>query len=770
MQSNGAVLRFFCSVCVLTGTATAADSRLLEAVQNRDARAVLALLQSGADVNARRGDGATPLAWAASRGDAEIVAALVKAGAKPDLAGDNGETPLLFACANGDLASARLLLDAKAGPNQAKWNGETPLHAAVESGNRELVRLLLDRGAEGNAKESRLGQTPLMWAAAEGRSEIVALLLERGADANATTASGYNALLFAAQKGDRKSAEALLGAKVDPNFQSRDGNTAFLTALVRGHEEVARLMLDHGAEVNTRDRAGSTPLHEAVRQGKVELARDLVKRGADLKARTSRPPGPPNPFRNSGGQTPFLVAAETGSVPMMKALLDLGADAKDRTPDGAGPLLGAVTSRKLEAVRFLVELGADVNEARPGGGTALHRATQFGANDIIEYLASNGADFNAKDRFGRNVLEEAEFEAPKPTIALVRKLAAAQVRTAAPAPPPPAVDSPVVHTDRRVTFRIYAPKAGEVTFFGDWMKVGTSEKMTRGADGVWSLTTAVLPPSIYLYTFTVDGVTMADPVNPRIKLRSRTSASMVEVPGEAGALWQIRDVPHGTVEIHWQKSKVLGDTRWIWVYTPPGYSQDTSRRYPVLYLLHGSNDIAGGWVLAGQANFIADNLLAEGKARQMIIVMPYGHAVPFGSPREVQARNTEKFESYLLEDVMPLVESQYRTAPGRRAIAGLSMGGGQALTIGLKHLDKFPSIGVFSSAAEAGKLLGAETKSRLKLLWIGCGKDDAVFPRAEAMAALFAQKGVKHTFRATEGAHTYTVWRQYLGEFLPLVF
>ncbi len=155
-------------------------------------------------------------------------------------------------------------------------------------------------------------------------------------------------------------------------------------------------------------------------------------------------------------------------------------------------------------------------------------------------------------------------------------------------------------------------------------------------------------------------------------------------------MWQARDVPHGKVEINWQRSTVLnGETRWIWIYTPPGYTKETKRRYPVLYLFHGSNDVAAGWTLAGCANLILDNLLAEKKAVPMIVVMPYGHAVPFGAPREQQANNTALFEQYLLKDVVPLVESKYRTAPGRekRAIAGLSMGGGQALTIGFSHLD-----------------------------------------------------------------------------------
>jgi hypothetical protein len=150
---------------------------------------------------------------------------------------------------------------------------------------------------------------------------------------------------------------------------------------------------------------------------------------------------------------------------------------------------------------------------------------------------------------------------------------------------PASIVSPEVHGDSRVTFRVQAPKATDVKFFGDWMPVGTPEPMTKGADGVWSITVGPLEPSIYIYHFVVDGMTIADPVNPRMKLRARTSASLVEIPPKEPALWQPRDVPHGAVEVNWQKSKVLdGDTRWIWVYTPPGYEKATSAKYPVLYL------------------------------------------------------------------------------------------------------------------------------------------------------------------------------------------
>lgn len=345
----------------------------------------------------------------------------------------------------------------------------------------------------------------------------------------------------------------------------------------------------------------------------------------------------------------------------------------------------------------------------------------------------------------------------------------------------PSIVSPDVQSDGRVTFRLHAPKAAEAAFFGDWMTPGTSEKMTKNGDGVWSVTVGPVPQGMYIYHFVVDGMTIADPVNPRMKLRARTSASLLEVPGSTPEFWQPQDVPHGTVEINWQKSPVLnGETRWIWVYTPPGYEKDTKRRYPILYLFHGSNDIAGGWTLAGNANFILDNLIAAQKAKPMIIVMPFGHAVPFGSPRELQAKNNTTYEDYIVKDVVPYVEGKYRVAPGRenRAIAGLSMGGGQSIHIGFSHPDLFSSIGAFSAAIPAdfesrfAALLSdpAGTNAKLQNIWFACGRQDSLFERSEKLSKLLTSKQIRHTFRPTEGNHTYTYWRQYLNEFVPLLF
>jgi len=337
--------------------------------------------------------------------------------------------------------------------------------------------------------------------------------------------------------------------------------------------------------------------------------------------------------------------------------------------------------------------------------------------------------------------------------------------------------SPELHSDHTATFRLRAPKATDVALGGDWMAQDATLKMTLDDQGIWSITAGPLDPGISIYWFSVDGVVMADPINPRLKLRARTSASLVDVPGNPPELWQARDVPHGTVEVNWEKSQVIGDTRAFYVYTPPGYDQKRSARYPVLYLLHGNNDTAAGWTDVGKANFILDNFLAEKKAVPMIIVMPWGHAVPYDGP---QSNNTATVERYLIEDVIPQVEKKYRVASGRknRVIVGLSMGGGHALQIGLSHLDLFSAVGAFSFAIPGNfetrfKILLDDpkgTNTKLNLLWLGCGRQDPAFERNRNLSELLASHQIQNTFYPTEGRHNYAVWRRCLTEVVPLLF
>ena len=335
---------------------------------------------------------------------------------------------------------------------------------------------------------------------------------------------------------------------------------------------------------------------------------------------------------------------------------------------------------------------------------------------------------------------------------------------------------PEIHDDGMVTFRIQAPKAERVLLRGDWLKRGEELEMSKDDDGVWTASAGPFPPGNHIYGFETDGAPIPDPENASVKLRATRAGSFFHISGDA--IWEPRDVPHGNVEINFHLSQELGDTRWYSVYTPPGYQHNTNKSYPVLYLLHGSNDTAIGWVMIGAANFILDNLIAEASAQEMIVVMPFGHAVPHGSPREVQATNTDRFEQYLLNDVVPLVESKYRVQSERkaRAIAGLSMGGGQAIAIGLRNQDRFSAIGSFSgSVPREGSLPAALEDSKrlndqLALFWLGCGRDDFLIERNETFVDALAAGGVRHEFHLTDGVHNYAIWRRYLSEFVPRLF
>ncbi len=338
--------------------------------------------------------------------------------------------------------------------------------------------------------------------------------------------------------------------------------------------------------------------------------------------------------------------------------------------------------------------------------------------------------------------------------------------------------SPEVLADRRVIFRVAATNAQSVGLFLDYMKPGTSEPMMKASSGNWTVTVGPLKAGVYVYNFIVDGLSIADPVNPRMKLRARTSASLLEVPGNPTEFWEFKDVPHGKVQINFHRATALsGQTREVWVYTPPGYEQDTTKKYPVLYLLHGSNDTPAGWTQAGRANFTMDNLLAAKAAQEMIMVTPFGHATPIEA-RDL--RNSELFEAYLLKDVVPMIEREYRVAPGRenRAIAGFSMGGGHALQIGLTHLDLFSAVLGLSPGVPrdfdkqfSGVLSNPDdTNQKLYLFWIACGKDDFLFEASQKLDATLTEHRIKHTYVASEGAHTFNVWREYFHDFAPLLF
>jgi enterochelin esterase-like enzyme len=335
------------------------------------------------------------------------------------------------------------------------------------------------------------------------------------------------------------------------------------------------------------------------------------------------------------------------------------------------------------------------------------------------------------------------------------------------------VVSPDVDAGGKVTFRIRAPKATTVKVSSGelkpWLGAGAKE-LVKDEAGVWSLTIGPVDPGIYDYAFDVDGLRTVDMASGHVFGNRRGARGYVEVPGpkDRPRHDEWRDVPHGTVTTHWYASAVEGaPRRRLHVYAPPGYAKDPARSYPVLYLLHGSGDDDSHWTQLGRANVIADNLIADRKAGAMLIVMTDGLA------------SLEAYERDLLDRVIPLVESEYRVKPDResRAIAGLSMGGGQALWAGLRNLDRFAWVGAFSASTweMAAGVPGAEKdpakmNAALKLLWIRLGEQDHLLKTTRTFVAMLKDKGIAHDYAETAGGHSWSLWRLYLADFLPLLF
>jgi enterochelin esterase-like enzyme len=397
--------------------------------------------------------------------------------------------------------------------------------------------------------------------------------------------------------------------------------------------------------------------------------------------------------------------------------------------------------------------------------------------------------------------------------------------TPAPAPAPggrggqggaqaPVFTSPEVLSDRRLAFRLYAPDATIVSLRGGDIPAPAraNAQFTKRDNGVWELTTGAVEPGAYRYVYVVNGVGVIDPRNTAISESNATTWSVVTVPGSE--LFDVKNVPHGAVASVYYQSTALGRTRRMHVYTPPGYEAGNSK-YPVFYLLHGAGDCDDSWTSVGRANFIFDNLIAANKAKPMIVVMPAGHTTtaPTGgrgaaAPGTPPAR--DEFVADFVTDIMPYVEKHYRVIAdrGHRAIAGLSMGGGQTLNIGIPHLDKFAYVGVYSSGLNLGgarpapapgsaaasgappgaaaalttpfaaeweqqnlaMLDNASLKKGLKLFWFGTGVEDSLMPRTKSTVELFSKHGFTPVFKETPGGHTWLNWRNYLTEFTPQLF
>jgi enterochelin esterase-like enzyme len=347
---------------------------------------------------------------------------------------------------------------------------------------------------------------------------------------------------------------------------------------------------------------------------------------------------------------------------------------------------------------------------------------------------------------------------------------------------------PRIHPDLRVTFQFKAPDAKKVEVVGNFgLGKGGPWQMERREGGVWTVTTPPVIPGFHYYTLSVDGVQMNDPASDTF-FGTGKPTSGIDIPEQDVDFYHAKDVPHGEVRSRWYKSMVTGQTRHVMVYTPPNYDANQKTRYPVLYLQHGGGEDETGWSRQGHVNFILDNLTAVGKAKPMIVVMEKGYATRAGAPTGPGGKGKGDggaFEDVVLKDLIPMIDSTYRTIPHRdqRAIAGLSMGAGQAMRIGLTNLDTFSAIGAFSGVgkvdpktAYGGAFADPDAFDRkVTLLYLHAGTvslDAGIHKRAEGLYNALQQVGIKNVvFRDAKGlAHEWQTWRYALGDFAPRLF
>ncbi len=330
------------------------------------------------------------------------------------------------------------------------------------------------------------------------------------------------------------------------------------------------------------------------------------------------------------------------------------------------------------------------------------------------------------------------------------------------------------HGSNRLNRRSY------IQLSGQFMR--GNQPLKADASGVWSITVGPIAPDLYPYCFVVDGVSIADPGNQDIFPNERFKNSLVDIPSDKPSLRSMQNVPHGELTYCYYNSKSMGVTRPLIVCTPPGY-RASADKYPVLYLISGTTDTEETWFRVGRANFILDNLIAQKRAVPMIIVMPYGNTMTgTPDPSSLQAADMYKvFNDELAGSIIPYVEANYRAIPDRekRAIAGFSRGGGQSLFAGFTNLDKFAWIGSYSAYLTAEVFdkyfidLSAKpevTNQRLKLLWMGVGKEDFLYQQAIAFDNLMKEKQIEHKVLVTGGGHTWMNARHYLTETLQLYF
>ncbi len=357
--------------------------------------------------------------------------------------------------------------------------------------------------------------------------------------------------------------------------------------------------------------------------------------------------------------------------------------------------------------------------------------------------------------------------------------------------------SPQIHENNSITFRVLAPDAKEVKLSGDWMPAEGwtpgSVKMEKNDKGVWSYTTKPLQPELYSYSFLIDGFRTTDLNNPFLVRDVANIMNIFIVGGGQADLYKVNDIPHGTVSRRWYESPGLDMDRRLTIYTPPGY-ENSNYNYPVLYLLHGAGGDEEAWITLGRTAQIMDNLIAQGKAKPMIVVMPNGNVIQDAAPGEghtgfykpqfMVPKTMDGTYEATFPDIIKFVENNYRVKANKenRAIAGLSMGGFHSLHISRYYPNMFDYVGLFSAAIlpnqnasnkvyqNFDETLNKQKENGYKLYWIGIGKDDFLYKANQEYRQKLDSLGMKYTYRETDGGHIWKNWRVYLSEFVPQLF
>lgn len=345
----------------------------------------------------------------------------------------------------------------------------------------------------------------------------------------------------------------------------------------------------------------------------------------------------------------------------------------------------------------------------------------------------------------------------------------------------PFVLSPKVNSDNTVTFRYLAAEAKVVVLDAQF---GKPIPMTKGDNGIWSVTTDPIKPDIYPYCFVVDGIRVMDPANEEFFPNEFFKASLVDIPGNTPLIHTMQNVPHGTISYCTYQSKSMnGMLRPLVIYTPPGYEENAGKKYPVLYLISGTTDTEETWFKVGRANLILDNLIAQGKAVPMIIVMPYGNnGIAVSGPSGPDVVPMYKaFNADFISSIIPFVEKNYRVLADRehRAVAGFSRGGGQTLWAGLSNTDKFASIcsfsaylttDVFEQNFSSFYTYPEKTNKQIKLFWLSVGNEDFLYKQAVEFIDLLKAKNINTNTMITTGGHTWMNCKLFLSEAAPLLF